>query len=167
MSHAGAPNTEATVSAVRAYWDSHPLGLQYVTDPSIEVGTPEFFEHIRPWMNPYKFPWIMDRIERESKQLQDKHLLDSRIDLEVVITPYLGGCDACESDVSLTVDGGEPDVDTLLPGESARFEVELADVATECGSSRTDSGRKVNRSILALSSSSSQAPPLPRATPCT
>ena len=65
MSHAGAPNTEATVSAVRAYWDSHPLGLQYVTDPSIEVGTPEFFEHIRPWMNPYKFPWIMDRIERE------------------------------------------------------------------------------------------------------
>jgi 2-polyprenyl-3-methyl-5-hydroxy-6-metoxy-1,4-benzoquinol methylase len=67
---------EDTVSAVRSYWDSHPLGLQYVTDPSIKTGTPEFYEHIRPWMNPYKFPWIMDRIDRESKLLQGKHLLE-------------------------------------------------------------------------------------------
>ena len=65
-----------TVSAVRKYWDSHPLGLQYVTDPSIEIGTPEFYDHIRPWMNPYKFPWIMDRIDRESRGLQGKHLLE-------------------------------------------------------------------------------------------
>jgi ubiquinone/menaquinone biosynthesis C-methylase UbiE len=67
---------DQTVSSVRRYWDSHPLGLQYVTDPSIEVGTPAFFDHIRPWMNPYKFPWIMERIERESHTLRGRHLLE-------------------------------------------------------------------------------------------
>jgi ubiquinone/menaquinone biosynthesis C-methylase UbiE len=65
-----------TVTAVRNYWDSHTLGLQYVTDTSLEVGSPEFFTHIRPWMNPYKFPWIMDRIEREAAILKGKHLLE-------------------------------------------------------------------------------------------
>lgn len=64
------------VNAVRDYWNNHPLGLQYVTDPSLEVGTPEFFEHIKPWMNPYKFPWIMERIEREAGLLRGKHLLE-------------------------------------------------------------------------------------------
>jgi SAM-dependent methyltransferase len=67
---------QSTESAVRSYWDSHPLGLQYVTDPGIEVGTPEFFGHIRPWMNPYKFPWIMERIEREAAILGGRHLLE-------------------------------------------------------------------------------------------
>jgi len=67
---------QQTVSAVRNYWNSHTLGLQYVRDRSLAVGTPEFFEHIRPWMNPYKFPWIMDRIEHESKLLKGKHLLE-------------------------------------------------------------------------------------------
>lgn len=67
---------EVTVSEVRHYWDSHPLGIQYVTDDSIEIGSPEFFAHIRPWMNPYKFPWIMLRIEREAEVLQGKHLLE-------------------------------------------------------------------------------------------
>jgi ubiquinone/menaquinone biosynthesis C-methylase UbiE len=65
-----------TVSAVRNYWNSHTLGMQYVTDHSIEIGTQEFFDHIRPWMNPYKFPWIMDRIEAESRLLIGKHLLE-------------------------------------------------------------------------------------------
>ena len=65
-----------TVSDTRHYWDSHPLGIQYVTDDSIEIGSPEFFAHIRPWMNPYKFPWIMLRIEREAEVLQGKHLLE-------------------------------------------------------------------------------------------
>jgi ubiquinone/menaquinone biosynthesis C-methylase UbiE len=65
-----------TVTAVRNYWDSHTLGLQYVTNTSLEVGSPEFFTHIRPWMNPYKFPWIMDRIEREAAILKGKHLLE-------------------------------------------------------------------------------------------
>jgi ubiquinone/menaquinone biosynthesis C-methylase UbiE len=27
-------------------------------------------------MNPYKFPWIMDRIEKEARLLQGKHLLE-------------------------------------------------------------------------------------------
>ena len=66
----------STVSAVRDYWDSHTLGLQYVRDNSLVVGSPEFFAHIRPWMNPYKFPWIMARIEREAAQLQGCHLLE-------------------------------------------------------------------------------------------
>ncbi|HSH75777.1 MAG TPA: class I SAM-dependent methyltransferase [Longimicrobiales bacterium] len=67
-----------TVAAVRAYWDSHPLGYQYYQflSEDLEVGSPEFFEKIRPWMNPYKFPWIMDRIDRESRLLQGKHLLE-------------------------------------------------------------------------------------------
>ena len=67
---------QETVSAVRDYWDSHTLGMQYVKDRSLEPGTPEFFAHIRPWMNPYKFPWIMDRIDRESAALKGKHLLE-------------------------------------------------------------------------------------------
>jgi ubiquinone/menaquinone biosynthesis C-methylase UbiE len=67
---------QATVSAVHDYWNSHTLGLQYITDKSLEVGSPDFFAHIRPWMNPYKFPWIMERIERESALLKGKHLLE-------------------------------------------------------------------------------------------
>lgn len=66
----------STVNDVRDYWDAHTLGFQYVTDQSIQPGTPEFFAHIRPWMNPYKFPWIMDRIKREAELLQGKHLLE-------------------------------------------------------------------------------------------
>lgn len=66
----------STVQAVRDYWDSHVLGFQYVTDPCLVPGTAEFFSHIRPWMNPYKFPWIMERIESESALLQGKRLLE-------------------------------------------------------------------------------------------
>jgi ubiquinone/menaquinone biosynthesis C-methylase UbiE len=69
-------DTDATVDQIRQYWDTHPLGLQYVTDAMIGVGTPEFYEHIRPWMNPYKFPWIMERIEREAQGLRGKRLLE-------------------------------------------------------------------------------------------
>jgi 2-polyprenyl-3-methyl-5-hydroxy-6-metoxy-1,4-benzoquinol methylase len=68
--------TGVPVSAVRDYWDSHVLGSQYVTDPSLSVGSPEFFAHIRPWMNPYKFPWIMERIEREAARLRGAYLLE-------------------------------------------------------------------------------------------
>jgi ubiquinone/menaquinone biosynthesis C-methylase UbiE len=64
------------VEAIRRYWDAHPLGLQYLTDPSIQVGTPAFYDHVRPWMNPYKFPWIMERIEREAALLRGLHLLE-------------------------------------------------------------------------------------------
>jgi ubiquinone/menaquinone biosynthesis C-methylase UbiE len=66
----------ATVGEVHDYWNTHTLGFQYVTDRSIQPGTPEFFAHIRPWMNPYKFPWIMDRIDNEAKILKGKHLLE-------------------------------------------------------------------------------------------
>jgi ubiquinone/menaquinone biosynthesis C-methylase UbiE len=65
-----------TVDAVRSYWNTHTLGLQYVKDHDLEPGTAEFFAHIRPWMNPYKFPWIMERIEREAAVLRGKHLLE-------------------------------------------------------------------------------------------
>ena len=65
-----------TVGDVHNYWNTHTLGLQYVTDKSVRPGTPEFFAHIRPWMNPYKFPWIMERIDREANLLKGKHLLE-------------------------------------------------------------------------------------------
>lgn len=69
-------STASTVSAVRDYWDAHTLGLQYIQDRNLEVGSAAFFAHIRPWMNPFKFPWIMERIEREAGRLQGKHLLE-------------------------------------------------------------------------------------------
>ncbi|MDX1739894.1 MAG: class I SAM-dependent methyltransferase, partial [Rhodothermales bacterium] len=62
--------------AIFEYWNEHTLGLQYVTDKSIEVGSPEFFRHIQQWMNPYKFPWIMERIDSEARLLKGKHLLE-------------------------------------------------------------------------------------------
>jgi SAM-dependent methyltransferase len=65
-----------TVSAVRSYWNTHTLGLQYVKDQDLVPGTVEFFAHIRPWMNPYKFPWIMERIDREAAGLRGRHLLE-------------------------------------------------------------------------------------------
>lgn len=63
-------------SAIRDYWDTHTLGFQYVRDPQILPGTRAFFDHVRPWMNPFKFPWIMDRIERESALLRGGSLLE-------------------------------------------------------------------------------------------
>lgn len=70
-------NAEAArVTSIREYWNSHTLGLQYVTDKRIQPGTPEFFEHIRPWMTPFKFPWILDRIDREAALLSHRHLLE-------------------------------------------------------------------------------------------
>jgi SAM-dependent methyltransferase len=63
------PSLDATVDAVREYWDSHTLGKQYVKDKNLLVGSAEFFDHVRPWMSPFKFPWIMERIDREAKLL--------------------------------------------------------------------------------------------------
>jgi hypothetical protein len=31
---------QGTVEAVHDYWNSHTLGLQYMTDESLEVGSP-------------------------------------------------------------------------------------------------------------------------------
>lgn len=67
---------ERSVEAVRGYWNAHTLGKQYVLDAGIVVGSAEFFDHVRPWMNPFKFPWIMDRIDREAVGLNGKHLLE-------------------------------------------------------------------------------------------
>ena len=64
------------VSAVNRYWQSHTLGMQFVRDETLEAGTREFFEHIRPWMNAFRFPEIRDRIERESRRLKGRHLLE-------------------------------------------------------------------------------------------
>jgi 2-polyprenyl-3-methyl-5-hydroxy-6-metoxy-1,4-benzoquinol methylase len=69
-------NQDNTLKEIYNYWNTHTLGLQYATDQNIEVGSAEFFEHIRQWMNPYKFPWIMERIDREAASLQGKHLLE-------------------------------------------------------------------------------------------
>ncbi|MDX1435871.1 MAG: class I SAM-dependent methyltransferase [Anaerolineales bacterium] len=67
---------QATVQDVHDYWNSHTLGYQYVTDNKLEPGSPEFFAHIQPWMNPYKFPWIMERIKKEAGILTGRHLLE-------------------------------------------------------------------------------------------
>lgn len=72
------PDEDASppIEEIRRYWNGHTLGLQYLSDEEIEVGSPEFFEDIRPWMCPFKFPWIMDRIEREAARLRGGHLLE-------------------------------------------------------------------------------------------
>jgi len=62
--------------AVRGYWENHTLGLQYVKDDTLELGTVEFFEHIRPWMNPYKFPDVLPRIKKVAARLKGKHVLE-------------------------------------------------------------------------------------------
>jgi 2-polyprenyl-3-methyl-5-hydroxy-6-metoxy-1,4-benzoquinol methylase len=72
----GTTDRGADVVAIEGYWEARPLGTQYVSDPTAEVGTAEYFEDIRPWMNPYKFPWIMERIEREAARLKGRHLLE-------------------------------------------------------------------------------------------
>lgn len=67
---------ESTVSEVRDYWNSHTLGLQFVRDPSLEVGSRELFDHVRPWMTPFRFPMIMQRIEVNAPSLRGRHLLE-------------------------------------------------------------------------------------------
>lgn len=62
--------------SVKSYWEGHTLGLQYVKTHSLEVGSAEFFDAIRPWMNPYKFPEIMPRIKQQADLLKGKHLLE-------------------------------------------------------------------------------------------
>ena len=69
-------NQQGAVTAVQDYWDLHTLGLQYVCDSSIVPGTRQFFDHVRPWMNPFKFPWIMERIQREATLLAGRRLLE-------------------------------------------------------------------------------------------
>ena len=71
-----APIECGVTTAVRDYWDGHTLGLQFVNDPTLVVGSPEFFDHVRPWMSPFRFPEIMPRIERNDKELKGKHLLE-------------------------------------------------------------------------------------------
>jgi ubiquinone/menaquinone biosynthesis C-methylase UbiE len=74
---AHAPQDRAKlVDEIRDYWDARTLGVQYVSNPSLQRGTREYFDNIRPWMNPYKFPWIMDRIEYHAERLKAKHLLE-------------------------------------------------------------------------------------------
>ena len=72
------PATQDSVEepSVRDYWNLHTLGLQYVKDQELEVGSAEFFEHIRPWMNPFKFPDVMPRIDRVAPRLKGKHILE-------------------------------------------------------------------------------------------
>ena len=66
----------AQTLAVRDYWDAHTLGFQYVTDPEVVPGTRAFFDHVQPWMSPFKFPWLMERIEREATLLSGGRLLE-------------------------------------------------------------------------------------------
>jgi len=69
-------SSERSIEVVRRYWDTHTLGKQYVKDDSLVPGTREFFDHVRPWMCPFKYDWVMQRIERESARLNGKLLLE-------------------------------------------------------------------------------------------
>jgi ubiquinone/menaquinone biosynthesis C-methylase UbiE len=66
----------ASTADIRQYWESHTLGLQFVGDDSLEPGTGQFFDHIRPWMSPFRFPWLMTRIEQNARLLAGKRLLE-------------------------------------------------------------------------------------------
>lgn len=68
--------TAGSINQVKTYWESHTLGLQYVRSTGAQVGSPEFFDEIRPWMNPYKFPEIMPRIDRQAALLRGAHILE-------------------------------------------------------------------------------------------
>ncbi len=63
-------------SEVEDYWNSHTLGLQYLKDDSLEIGSKEFFDNIRPWMNPFKFPDVMPRIDRIASRIDGKQVLE-------------------------------------------------------------------------------------------
>jgi hypothetical protein len=67
---------DRSTESVREYWNAHPLGNQYLKDLAIEPGTPEYFNHVRPWMTPYKYPWIMERIDREAARSRGEVLLE-------------------------------------------------------------------------------------------
>lgn len=66
---------ETTAEEVRAYWEGHPHGTQFL-DADVPIGSTEFFDRIRPKMDCYRFPYIMARIEREARRLAGKHLLE-------------------------------------------------------------------------------------------
>jgi len=74
---AEASKCDGQTEAIRAYWNAHPHGVEYAEQQNLEPGTSAFFEHIRPCMSPYRFPWLMARIEREAAQLDGKRLLDA------------------------------------------------------------------------------------------
>ena len=70
-------NKLAQVSGeVKEYWNSHTLGLQYLNDHTLEIGSVEFFNNIRPWMNPFKFPDVMPRIDRIASRIDGKQVLE-------------------------------------------------------------------------------------------
>jgi ubiquinone/menaquinone biosynthesis C-methylase UbiE len=61
---------------VVAYWDRHIHGSQFLRNGRVAIGSAEFFEQIRPNMDCYRFPYLMERIEREAGKLQGSHLLE-------------------------------------------------------------------------------------------
>ncbi|MEE8104682.1 MAG: methyltransferase domain-containing protein [Planctomycetota bacterium] len=67
--------TDSQLGDIRAYWDKNPLGTQFRVDPSVEVGSPEFFEHIRPHMTE-RFSWIVDLIRENGPKLKGRSLLE-------------------------------------------------------------------------------------------
>ncbi len=69
-------DNKRNIDTVRHYWQTHTLGKQFVFDQELEVGSKEFFDHIRPWMTPYRFKEIRDRIEREAPKLKGRRLLE-------------------------------------------------------------------------------------------
>jgi ubiquinone/menaquinone biosynthesis C-methylase UbiE len=80
---------DRSTESVREYWNAHPLGNQYIKDPAIQPGTPEYFDHVRRWMTPYKYPWIMERIDREAARARGRLLLEIGCGLGFVTIEFL------------------------------------------------------------------------------
>jgi len=69
------PSVSRSPEQIRRYWDRHPLGTQFCCRGDLEIGSPEFFDWIRPRMTA-RFPWILDLIRSRGPALRDKRLLE-------------------------------------------------------------------------------------------
>jgi len=80
---------DSTRSKSHAFWKAHPFGLHYVTDGDLEPGTRPFYDHLRPWMSPFRFPGRLERIDRYARLLRDRHLLEIGCGLGFETIEYL------------------------------------------------------------------------------
>jgi 2-polyprenyl-3-methyl-5-hydroxy-6-metoxy-1,4-benzoquinol methylase len=94
---------DRSTEAVRDYWDNHTLGKQYVTRDDLQPGTREFFDHVRPWMVPFKFPWIMERIKKEAAIIGDGRVLEIGCGMGFTSLEFIKrGCNVTATDLTPT-----------------------------------------------------------------
>jgi SAM-dependent methyltransferase len=74
---------------VKAFWSAHPFGLHYATNTHLEAPSRAFFDHIRPWMTPHRYPERIAWIERFACELRGRHLLEIGCGLGFETVEYL------------------------------------------------------------------------------